>query len=1030
MKTSTSAVSREKFSNRQSPRHAAVRRMLCLFAIAAGLTALATVSSAQIAPAQLLSARNASVVPPAGGNGNSLDAVISADGRFVVFSSVASDLAPGGSRQFFTDIFLRDRASNTTTMVTANLAGSGGGNGCSLYGQVSTNGQFVLFETQAGNLAAGASNWVGDVIVRNLAAGTNILVSVATNGGQANGRSYDAIMTPDGRYVAFVSGANNLVPTNTYLPAVFLRDLVAGTTTLVNAGSPSSSSYYPPVASPQITPDGSYIAYFSSATGMVAGASGNGDIYVFDLVDETTTWASADASNLVQSVFGLSVSNIVSDCQRMSDDGQLVAFKSGSTSAAGCTAILVYDQIFGITTLVATNAVGSLPDDENRYGPEMTSNGRFIAYVGQGPSGGGTNLNVYVWDSVADTNILVSIGVGGFPTNSISDTPVFSGNGRYLAFRSNAANLVTNAVSPGFHIYLRDLEAGTTELVDADTNSAGSTDVGNTFISMNADGSAVAFDAPDGSLVNGDNNNALDVFARDTVAGTNELISQRNPALLSATGSDITRMTSASISGDGRWLVFESFANDLVPNDANGSCDVFLRDLWTGQTTLVSAGLDGNPALGGHSWSGVISANGRYVAFASAATNLTANYASGTNFNIFRRDLQTGTTVLISVSTNGVDSVDTPSGYHSPLSSCSYPVISADGQYVTFLSSAKNLSTNIGSGTFWRDVNAGTTIGLKSINSQFLPSMSADGRYVAYQTNQFRIFDTQLGMDIYTNTTTFTSASISPDGSKILFGPNSGQISVVQIATGTNLLTASSAVQVQNSGQWSSDGRYVTFSGNGNYVTLFGISRYFPLNLNIVYLCDLVTSNLTLVSSWNPIGQYPITQLDMPVISADGRFVCYRSFATNLVAGDVNSMPKIFLYDQLSGTNAIVSVSQTNSSTLPWISGPVISSGAENVAFLNVSSDVVSNDLNRVTDAFAVRVLFNLQISPVVTSGATTTLTWQVVPTRTYAVQFKNNLTDPLWQTLSANISFIGNEANVTVPADQPNRFYRVVETQ
>jgi hypothetical protein len=204
--------------------------------------------------------------------------------------------------------------------------------------------------------------------------------------------------------------------------------------------------------------------------------------------------------------------------------------------------------------------------------------------------------------------------------------------------------------------------------------------------------------------------------------------------------------------------------------------------------------------------------------------------------------------------------------------------------------------------------------------------------------------------------------------------------------------------------------------------------------MNIIYLCDLVTSNLTLVSSWTgsiyPIGQFPITRLDMSVISADGRFVAYRSYATNIVAGDLNPMPKIFLYDRLSGSNAIVSVSQTNSITLPWISAPVISAGAENVAFLNVSSDLISNDLNRVADAFAVRVLFFVQISPVVTPGATTTLTWQAVPTRTYTIQFKNNLNDPQWQTLSATISFIGHEANVTVPAGQPSRFYQVVATQ
>ena len=145
---------------------------------------------------------------------------------------------------------------------------------------------------------------------------------------------------------------------------------------------------------------------------------------------------------------------------------------------------------------------------------------------------------------------------------------------------SNATNLVANAVSPSFHIYLFNLQTGAIQLVDADTLAAfGSSDISGTFPSLSADGRTVVFNAPDGNLVSGDNNNALDVFARDTVAGTNEPISQRNPALVSATGSDITRMTAYSISGDGRSLVFESFANDLVPNDANGSWDVFLRDL-------------------------------------------------------------------------------------------------------------------------------------------------------------------------------------------------------------------------------------------------------------------------------------------------------------------------------------------------------------------------------------------------------------------------------------------------------------------
>ena len=977
----------------------------------------ATVSLGGTVPPQLLSARDASVVPPAGGDGDSCGAMVSPDGRYVVFSSAANDLVPENDRQFYLNVYLRDRASNTTTMASVSLNGTSGGNGHSLYGQVSTNGQFVLFESRAGNLVAGNSNWIGDIYVRDLLAGTTAAASEATNGGQANGRSYDAVMTPDGRYVAFASQASNLVPgDNNTIPDVFVRDMVAGTTALVSVGATGPAGNFPSImATPQITPDGRYVAFYSSATGMVAGASANGEVYVRDISGGTTTWASVDAAAIMQSAFGETVSNVSSDCPRLSDDGELVAFKSTGTNVTGMTAILVYDLVLDITTLVTTNAVSSPPDDENRNGPEITPTGRFIAYASQEPPGGGTNSSVYMWDSLADTNILVSTDGSGVPTNTISDTLVLSSSGRFVVFRSNATNLVANAVVSGFHIYLRNLQANTTQLLDVDTNGVGSTDVGGTFPSISADGRVVVFNSPDGQLVSGDFNKTLDVFARDTVAGTIELDSPREANPVSAVGDAMTRMSPYAISGDGRWAVFESFADDLVPNDTNGQCDIFLRDLWSGQTTLISAGLDGNPALGGNSDSAVISANGRFVAFASVATNLTADTV--TNINIFRRDLQSGTTMLISANTNG-------SAFAK--AHCSDPVISADGRYIAFLDSPIGTGFTGPYGTFWRDVSSNAAVLLGSGTSDFLQSMSADGRYVTYQTNlasvQLRIRDTQLGVDIYTNpwpssSPTVVSAAISPDGSRVLYQTSANIVSVDQVATGSTVFSFNSTTPIQSSGQWSSDGRYVAFVGNTSAI-------------NEVYLCDLVTSNITLVSCDAITFGVPNAPSDMPSMSGDGRFITYRSYATDIVTGDANPVPKVYLFDRLSGTNSILSVAQSGSNPFPWIFAPVISTGADNVAFLSIGSDLVPGDLNRVSDAFAVRVLYHIQVSPLVMPGATTTLAWQTVPLRTYGVQFKNNLNDSQWQNLPATISFVGNEGSVTVPADQPNRFYRVVETQ
>ncbi len=1037
-KTTNSPTILENTRIGQTSRWSVFRRVSLQLAVAVGMVALTAVAWAGLPPPQLLSARNPSLTPPAGGNGDSPDAVVSPDGRFVAFSSTACDLVPGGDRQIFMNVYLRDRDSNTTVRVSSNPTGTAGGDAFSFVDQVSTNGQFVLFESGANNLAAADTNLAEDIFICNVAAGTNILVSVAADGGPANGSSYDAVMTPDGHYVAFISSATNLVSgivTISGTPNVFVRDMVAGTTSLVSVGATGINGF---MATPQITPDGRYVAFFSTNKGIVAvpGPSVNGEIYLRDCVGGTTTWASSAAVATVQAAFGAGApSPIVSYRPRLSDDGRYVAFMSGATSVSGGAAILIYDQLSATTTLVTTNALGSLTpgtlyppvfgEAENRFGPEISTNGQFIVYASREPAGTGTNSSVHVWDSVAGTDTVVSTNAGGVPPNTISYTPAISANGGFVTFLSNATNLVANSVSPGFHLYLCNLQSGGLQLVDVDTNGAGSTDLGNTFPSVSADGRVVVFTSSDGSLANGDWNNALDVFARDTVAGTNELISLRDPTQVSASDNGITRLSPYPISSDGRWLVFESTASDLTPNVTKGSSEIYLRDLWSGQTALVSATSNGSPAVGGINWNAVISANGRYAVFVSSATNLTTT-ATMTNLNIYRKDLQTGAIALVSVARDGTNGAS---------SDCSAPVISADGRYVAFQSSAVNLAlgTLSNPNTFWRDINSGTTIVLNASPANFpgvlVPSMSADGRYVAYEAREISspyplvIRDTQLGIDVYTNFSAAISypVAISPDGKRVLYQKSSpSQVCVDQIATGQNLMSFTNRILsliIQGSSQWSSDGRYVTFVSN-------------TTGTNAVYLCDLTTSNFTLVSFSAVNSGVANARSDMPVISGDGRYVAYRSYATDIVAGDANPAPKIYLFDRTTGQNAILSPAQNASTPFPWIYGPVISGGGENVAFWSAGSDLVAADLNRSPDAFAVRVGYHIQMTPVSTPGGMTTLAWQTAPLRTYGVQFKNNLTDPLWLDLGASISFLGNEGMASIPADQPNRFYRIIENQ
>jgi len=204
--------------------------MCALASVSAGYTKADTLSG--------VSLRNSSVPTSAGGNGDSVAPWISSDGRYILFSSSANNLTPGDKQPIGLDIFLRDHASNSIILVSANYSGTGGGNGSSISAMLSTNARYVAFQSDASDLLPGDTNGVSDIFVRDLQAGTNILVSVAVGGGFANGASTDPVMTPDGRWIAFISAATNLVAGDTNgIPDVFIRDLVAQTTTLVSVGA-------------------------------------------------------------------------------------------------------------------------------------------------------------------------------------------------------------------------------------------------------------------------------------------------------------------------------------------------------------------------------------------------------------------------------------------------------------------------------------------------------------------------------------------------------------------------------------------------------------------------------------------------------------------------------------------------------------------------------------------------------------------------------------------------------------------------
>ena len=353
-------------------------RKAVLFALAIFCLAVAAMAT----PIQLVTTIDPSVGPPASGGGNSMNPIITPDGRYVLFASTADNLALTSSNTPFLiqalpkmNVFLRDRTNGTTALVSVNLAGTGGGNGNSVPIELSTNGQYALFESSASDLVPGDTNNVTDVFVRDLVHGTNILVSIGMNGGFANGVSGESAMTPDGRYVAFASTASNLVPGDANgIRDVFVRDLVAGVTTLASPGATGSGGS----DLPQLTPDGRYVAFLSTATNLVPGVTTTGEVYVRDLTGLATFLASTNA----HAAFTNSPVPIVSYNHAISDNGRFVAFESSANGLSGGGIIQRYDLQTGFTDMVYSNAVATPIGYPLFHNLDMTPDGRFIAFVG------------------------------------------------------------------------------------------------------------------------------------------------------------------------------------------------------------------------------------------------------------------------------------------------------------------------------------------------------------------------------------------------------------------------------------------------------------------------------------------------------------------------------------------------------------------------------------------------------------------------------------------------------------------------
>ena len=972
------------------------------------------------APAQSLqpvSSPDPQLEPYASAGGDSSLPVVTFDGRYVAFASTANNLVLlANSVPLEKDfppklnVYVRDRVDGTTALASISITGTSGGNGHSVPLGLSYDGQFVLFESDASNLSPGDTNAANDIFLRDMVAGTTILVSVGTSGSAAKGASRNATMTPDGRYVAFASEGSNLVPGDTNgIADVFVRDIQAGATVLASVGAVAvgGALYLNRSDSPAITPDGRYVAFYSTATNLVPAAPKGGDVYVRDLSAGTTTWVSIDARSIVRS--NLYLLDTVSCNHVISDDGQFVAFETSSSPGL----VLRYNLATGLTDLVHANALGASIPYENASDLDMTPDGRFIAFVART---NGSDTCIRLWDAASGTSALVS----GTPSNTVPqhsacESPAFDRSGRFVSFLANASGLTADSTNAVTHAYLRDTVENTTTLLDVCTNGLCASIGPMTLTAPLHNGRFVVFDSQDENIAGSDRNRAIDIFLRDVEAGTTELVSARNSSLPSASASGLSLLCSGAVSSDGRWVAFASDANDLAPNDDNPGryLQLFLRDVAEGTNVLVSiasSGFSGNRS----STEASLSADGRYVAFSSYASDLVAADANGKQ-DVFVRDMQAGATTLVSVNAAGTGSGNNPSYA---------PQVSGDGRFILFRSTASTLAAGgfSGENLFLRDTQTGTTYALTTAGV-VSDAMTPDGRWIAYvdsagaSQGKLYVWDSLAATCISTNTATVVlkTVGISPDGNRVAFCSASGTFSVWawdRSAGSTRQLFSAGIVPARP---------VLSFGPAGE-------SLAFIANSGQVYCYDFASDSSVLVSKSHQTGAPADGASDSPCIGADGRFVAYRSKAGDLVSGDTNGIADVFLYDRQTGSNTLLSASRTGASSADGLSlAPVFSGDGRTLVFSSWASDIVANDFNLQLDVIAYS-FFYASILPGSAPGDATWLWWPSTPGKTYQVQFKDNLDDPVWLDLSGTTSDSHYRSALQISTSgTSHKFYRVV---
>jgi Tol biopolymer transport system component len=380
----------------------------------------------------------------------------------------------------------------------------------------------------------------------------------------------------------------------------------------------------------------------------------------------------------------------------ISADGRIVTFDSwGSSLVPGDTNavadVIVRDRISGQTTRASVSSTG-VQGDGGSYYPAISADSRFVAYQSDAtnlvPGDTNAKTDIFVRDLQAGTTERVSVASNGAQANGVSGHASISGDGRYVTFYSYASNLVAGDTNGVPDVFVHDRATGATTRVSVSTSGVQADDF-STEPAISPDGRFVVFGSAASNLVAGDYNIYEGIYLHDRASGVTERISVPVPG---GYGNGLCGLP--CLSDDGRYVAFESVASDLVPNDTNGREDIFVRDRVQAKTTRISVNTFGEQGNGDSHWPSM-SADGRYVSYFGWSTNLVPGDINGV-WDVFLLDRESNMTTLVSLDSYGQQG-NADSGGGS---------FSHDARFLAFSSWATNLiasDTNATTDVFVRD---------------------------------------------------------------------------------------------------------------------------------------------------------------------------------------------------------------------------------------------------------------------------------------------------------------------------------------